>query len=436
MNNRNNKRNVRRPLTREEAILAEKRRIEERQRRIERKRLAEKITGIGIFSLIGTFIALIIIFAYIFVDFRATDKEANEPVKVTYQNNDTVVLDDDFYSHKNGEYYISLTKLSKLCSFTLHGNSKNMTLTIADGKSARFDTGTPNVKIGSTYSILKNPSYFYGGHLFIPVSFFEDMCKGIKCEFDKLGKVRGFNLIFDEGFSFKALDSVESMPVQRTSLAADGETPLFKADLSDYEMYMNPENKDEYLILINDNNKLSESDVPDDLIEVADTRGDRAKAKMRLYAAKALEAMFIEMRANGFYDMGVISGYRSYSYQESLVENETNAFLSQFDGDREKAKQNALSSVAAPGASEHQSGLCVDMSNSTVLSEALSETDIYKWLYSNCADFGFILRYPKDKTDITGIIFEPWHYRYVGRYHAKRIMDAGLCLEEYIAELE
>ena len=59
----------------------------------------------------------------------------------------------------------------------------------------------------------------------------------------------------------------------------------------------------------------------------------------------------------------------------------------------------------------------------------------YKWLYSNCAEFGFILRYPKDKTRITSNTFEPWHFRYVGRYHAKKIMDSGLCLEEYLLTL-
>ncbi len=432
MNNQKPKQPRRRPMTREEAILAERRRVEEKRRRQERKRLIEKITGIGIFSLIGTAIALIVIFAYIFVDFRASGNTPNEPVKVTYEKNDTVILDDEYYSFKNGEYYISLTKLSQLCSFTLHGNSKNMTLTIADGKSASFDTGTPSVKVGSVYSVLKNPSYFYGGHLFIPVSFFEDMCMGIKCQFDKLGKQHGFNLIFDEGFSFKAIPDSESKAIAKLS-TSDG-TAMFKADLSDYEMYMNPENKDEFLYLINNENRLSADYVPDDLIEVSDTRSDRARAKMRLYAAKALEAMFIEMRANGFYDMGVISGYRSYDYQQMLLENETNAFLSQFDGDTEKAKEKALTQVSAPGASEHQSGLCVDMSNSAVLSEALSETDVYKWLYSNCADFGFILRYPKDKTDITGNIFEPRDYRYVGRQHAKNIMDEGLCLEEYMAQ--
>lgn len=437
--NQNNRKTSsrRHPMTREEAILAEKKRAEVRKRQQQTRKLVQKGIAVAIFSLIGAVICLIIVFSYIFVDFRAYDKAPDEPVKITYEKDSTVVLDKDYYSYKNGEYYISLTKLSQLCSFTLHGNSKNMTLTISDGKSASFDIGTPNVKVGNIYSVLKNPSYFSGGHLFVPASFFEDLCNGIKCEFDKMGKVRGFNMIFDKDFSFRVNAEKESEAILGSTLStsSEGEEIKFKADLSDYEMYMNPENKDEYLILINNSNKLSKDYIPDDLIEISDTRNDRDKEKMRLYPAKALEAMFIEMRANGFYDMGVTSGYRSYEYQQTLVENETAQFLSQFDGDREKAREKALSRVSAPGSSEHQSGLCVDMSTSAVLSEAFSQTAVYKWLYSNCANFGFILRFPKDKSAETGIVFEPWHFRYVGRYHAKKIMDEGLCLEEYLQNI-
>lgn len=430
----NKKQPSRRPMTREQAILAEKMRAEQRRRKQENQALIKKSIAIGAFSILGAAICLIVIFSYILFDFHSYDKSPDEPVKVTYEKDNTIVLGEDYYSYKNGEYYISLTKLSQICSFTLHGNSKNMTLTIADGKSASFDTGTPNVRVGNTYSVLKNSSYFYGGQLFVPVSFFEDMCDGIVCEFDKLGKVKGLNLIFDKDFSFRVLAAKESDAVlyNKPSGSSESVEINFKADLSDYEMYMNPENKDDYLILINDSNKLSKDYIPDDLIEISDTRSDRSKEKMRFYAAKALEAMFIEMRANGFNNTSVISGYRSYEYQKNLLENETKAHLSEFNGDEEKAKTKALSTVFAPGASESQSGLCVSISTSNVLSEAFSETAEYKWLYSNCANFGFILRYPKDKSDITGTDFRPWHFRYVGRHHAKRIMDEGLCLEEYM----
>ncbi|MBO4950590.1 MAG: M15 family metallopeptidase [Clostridia bacterium] len=420
-----------RPLTREEAILAEKRRAEERRRRRETKKLVEKGVAIGIFALIAAAICLIIMFAYIFIDFRSVEKTPDQPVKVTYQKNDTVVLNDEYFDHRNGEYYVSLAKVSELCSFTLHGNSKNMTLTLPDGKSASFDTGTPSVKVGSVYSVLKNKTYFSGGHLFIPVSFFEDMCKGIRCEYDKLGKVKGLNLIFEKDFTFKVLKNEESEAIIYNAPSDSSEKSMFKSDLSDYESYMNPENADEFIALINSSHKLKKDYVPEDLFQISDTIEGLSGEKLRLNAAKALEAMFIEMRAHGFSGVGAVCGYRSYDYQKSLLDNETNALFLQY-GDKKKAEELAGSRVFAPGESEHQSGLGVDICNSTLLTEAFSETAEYKWLYSNCADFGFILRYPKDKSDITGKEFMPWHFRYVGRSHAKKIMDEGLCLEEYL----
>ena len=102
----------------------------------------------------------------------------------------------------------------------------------------------------------------------------------------------------------------------------------------------------------------------------------------------------------------------------------------------EIAKRLAKEWVALPGTSEHQSGLCCDLHNLPSASQAFANTEEYRWLLQNCAKFGFILRYPKDKTDITKIMFEPWHYRYVGRYHAQIIMSEGLCLEEYMAQIQ
>ena len=87
---------------------------------------------------------------------------------------------------------------------------------------------------------------------------------------------------------------------------------------------------------------------------------------------------------------------------------------------------------ARPGTSEHQTGLCCDMHNLSSADVAFAKKDAYKWLKDNAWKFGFIIRFPEDKQDITKISFEPWHYRFVGRYHAKAIYDAGLCLEEYV----
>lgn len=205
----------------------------------------------------------------------------------------------------------------------------------------------------------------------------------------------------------------------------------FLTDLSAYEQYMNPADRDEYLILIGVNNPLEESYVPDDLVDVADTRKDgRAVQQMRLYAAKAMEAMFIELRANGYTDVSITSAYRSYSYQNTLF----NSYIKQYPNlTYEEAFKIVSTYSAIPGTSEHQSGLCADLHNLPAADVSFAQKEAAKWLKANCWKFGFILRFPENKEAVTGITYEPWHFRYVGRYHAQKIMEGGLCLEEYMA---
>ena len=94
--------------------------------------------------------------------------------------------------------------------------------------------------------------------------------------------------------------------------------------------------------------------------------------------------------------------------------------------------------VAPPGTSEHETGLALDITAQSypVLEQDQEDTPEQQWLMENAWRFGFILRYPQGKTEITGICYEPWHYRYVGREAAKEIQEKGLCLEEYLAEPE
>ncbi len=421
-------------ISREEAILRARQRAETLKKRKERKEITDKFVALFVFAAIGACIILALVFSYIFISFRSTESTPDEPVKITTVDDKTVVLDEDFYTYKSGEYFVSLTKVSEVCSFTLHGNSERMTLTPRDNCHASFDIGTHSVEINNTYSILSQPSYFENGHLFIPASFFSDYCNGVKCEFDKKGKVKGFNLLFDKNFDFKAQNTAENKAVGASiqTNAESSKKTKFKSDLSNYEMYMNPEDSDEFLLLVNSENPLSKKYVPDDLVDVSRTRNGLSKEQLRLYAAKALEAMFIEMSANGFTGVYVTCGYTNYEYSETLYNNKVKALTPKYGKD---ASEEAKKLVDIPGANEHQSGLCVDMHNLEYESEEFATKDAYKWLYSNCAEFGFIVRYPKDKTAVTSKSFEPWHFRYVGRHHAKKIMDSGLCLEEYLLEL-
>ena len=207
--------------------------------------------------------------------------------------------------------------------------------------------------------------------------------------------------------------------------------PQFTADLAEYERYMTA-NDERYLILINKSNTIDESYTPETLVKVKDTHKDIELSKT---AEMALEAMFKEMRARGYKNVFVTSAYRSYSYQSSLFNNYISEEMAR-GLSYEKAKEKVLTYSAYPGTSEHHTGLCVDlMTNSmTELDESFADDPVYDWLLENAWKFGFILRFPKDKTDITGYSFEPWHYRFVGREHAYKIYSQGLCLEEYVGK--
>ena len=228
----------------------------------------------------------------------------------------------------------------------------------------------------------------------------------------------------------------EPLPVTGEPDPVIDETPEFLSNLSEFEAYMNADDM-RYLTLVNENHMLDESYKPDDLIDVVDTRNDgRQTQKMAEAAEKALQAMFTEARANGYTDLSVTSAYRSYSYQKQLFDQYTQNEMENHPGiSREEAEKITSTYSARPGTSEHQTGLCCDMHNLPSADVAFAKTEAAKWLSENCWKFGYILRYPSNKTEITGIDFEPWHFRFVGRKHAKIIMSEGLCLEEYIQRI-
>ena len=126
-----------------------------------------------------------------------------------------------------------------------------------------------------------------------------------------------------------------------------------------------------------------------------------------------------------------ISAYRSYSRQETLFQRQVQKHLDNGLSE-EEAIEKAGTVVAVPGTSEHQVGLAIDFNS---VEQSFENTKEGKWLAENCTDYGFVLRYPTDKTDITGIIYEPWHFRFVGVKHAKRMEELNMCLEEYVAYL-
>lgn len=178
------------------------------------------------------------------------------------------------------------------------------------------------------------------------------------------------------------------------------------------------------LILVNCDNYIP-TDYEVELTELSNGE----KVDSRIYPE--LQEMFNAARAQG-YGLFVREGYRTQEEQQQLLDEKIEAYENEGKS-KSEAKKLAEQWVAIPGTSEHQLGIAVDINADTTKS---SSDDVYNWLAENAHTYGFIKRYPSNKTDITGVINEPWHYRYVGKEAALEIYSQGICLEEYIDTLD
>lgn len=148
-------------------------------------------------------------------------------------------------------------------------------------------------------------------------------------------------------------------------------------------------------------------------------------------AIDQLHAMCDAAKSDGI-KLTVLSAYRTNEFQTFNFNRKVQRLMAADSTlTLEEAEKQAATVVARPGNSEHQLGLAVDFNS---LEDSFRTTREYAWLVSNCADYGFILRYTAEKQDKTGIISEPWHFRYVGMTAANKIMSDGICLEEFIEQ--
>lgn len=190
-----------------------------------------------------------------------------------------------------------------------------------------------------------------------------------------------------------------------------------------------PKVDDDLLTLVNPWNPLPDSWTPD-LVTLSDGR----KIDSRCY--EAFQEMMDACKAAG-YSPFLCSAYRTQETQQGLYDNKVQRLVSSGMSE-EEAKVEAAKAVAIPGTSEHQLGLAVDIvdANMQDLTDEQENTATQKWLMANSWRYGFIHRYPNGRTDITGIIYEPWHYRYVGKDAAQDIFNRDITLEEYLGKAE
>ncbi|MDO4753752.1 MAG: M15 family metallopeptidase [Bacillota bacterium] len=175
-------------------------------------------------------------------------------------------------------------------------------------------------------------------------------------------------------------------------------------------------------ILVNKKYKLPDNFKPSELVDIPSNYqvADGKEYKMEKEAAESFYQMSNAAwnESDGKIDLRIISGYRSASYQEWLYNHYVNTY----------GKENADSYSARPRHSEHETGLCCDIN---MVGMEFENMAAFQWLMENAADYGFILRYEKGKEHITGYIFKPWHWRYVGVETAQAVKESGLSYDEY-----
>lgn len=176
------------------------------------------------------------------------------------------------------------------------------------------------------------------------------------------------------------------------------------------------------LIVVSLTREIPEGYKPE-VVEVVNSGHDLDKRVAPYY-----EKMYYAAKKEGII-LTPFSGNRSYERQRINYNNLTETYMTRYGIDRKAAQKKAATVILPPGTSEHNIGLAMDICNTY---DSFANSKEYAWLTKNAYKYGFILRYPKGKEDVTGIVYEPWHWRFVGIEYAKKIRDSGLCLEEYL----
>ena len=442
---------------RERRKLAEAARREAARRRRRRKRVFN--FHFRIFA--AAFAAFAILFVIlIYRMFYASD--AGGSGRVSY-----FVDDERAYSastqtaYCNGKICFNFSDMAKRYGFYVYGDSTSMKFVIPEeeGKPAgdvvEFFIGSNTATVNDTPVSLETDSRYIGSSLWVSCSIGDYFENGIKIETSGSGSVNitrirkldangNYVRDADRNYVYEAvmlsckpmtqintIDFVKVFGDDAKGLGK-GSAVTFKADLSAYEDYMNPADSNEYLILVSDDSPLDVTYLPDDLTNVSNSRADgRAVQRLRKYAAMSLDALFIEMNAEGFKGVTVTSGFVSYNEQANLFAKYVGEEMAK--GYTEAQARSLVSTYCdEAGTNDLQSGMSAVFHDMPYASVKFADEAVYKWLKNNAWKFGFVERYPLGKGDITGHEFDPCHYRYVGRYVAEIIYKNGGCLEEFL----
>ena len=220
-------------------------------------------------------------------------------------------------------------------------------------------------------------------------------------------------IVVEENLALSQQEEPEPTPEPTPEATPDPADALPAIDINSWEF-----------VLVNDNNRLDSTFAPPEVITVSSSQcpiDSRIEEPLMKMAQDCMDAGL---------NVYLSSGYRSYSEQAANFTRVCNN-----NGVADGKDANGFYITMPAGASEHQSGLAVDITDVyyPIKDSSLENTETFKWLKEHCTEYGFILRFPSDKQDITGVMYEPFHFRYVGVEAAKYITENNLCLEEFVA---
>lgn len=399
---------------------------------------------------------------------------------------DNIVIDD--------VVYVDFTDIAALCGVGISGTRDELVFEASGGETAVFVPGSDRATVNGTPVALEGKATVKDEHLWLPLSFVKEYFIGVDADLGEVEKRNRKYLVISisrtpdpestgalgsyiaPAFRLKpgaALSGISpyDTPGIQTPPADPAPTYDFISDLSAYERYMSPDSmtRDLYLLLVNRRERLNYRYTPAGLSEITGSRDEKSKVTLCLNAAKSLEALLTEAAASGYGTVRAATGYVSYDEASALFDSYLSAernfsrqnyaatgkrfsdrayavlgetYLSEnyiqkdnYTLSLSDARRVVLSYCDEPGTDEHQSGLAVDLCDTASPGTVSAGGGFYSWLCENAHKFGFIIRYPADKTEATAHPAEPWHLRYVGRYHAAKMFSSGKCLEEYVASI-
>lgn len=383
----------------------------------------------------------------------------------------TVIIGDEKYTSPykstviDGDVYVDMYKIAEYAELAISGSDTRIKFAADKNNYLKFENESREAVINGSLVDLGGSARVSKGKCLIPIEFLQKTVgMGLRVSLD-----RETNTIEIKRRMYSTDKKDVFVPVE-IAFSTENFTVLvgitqiqqnynyhYSINVDEYLAYIDPVNQNDYLGLTNKQNPLSPDYEPSDLKKINPEDTKNQTIFLRACAERALYALMREMKASGITDTFITSAYRDYSYQETLFNGYVSAEMNTISdnarayfgndyinehylagGLTELSEADAIAVVksysAEAGMSEHQTGLCVDFMTKymTDLDESFENTAAFRWLSENAHKYGFILRYPVDKTDVTGYKYEPWHYRFVGREVATEIYLSGLTLEEYL----